>query len=81
MEPQAIINLAGGSLLAVMGWFARQLWDAVRELRQDLHRIEMDLPSNYMRRDDFREGMKEIKALFGEVFKKIDDLKEKKADK
>jgi ribosome recycling factor len=81
MEPQAIINLAGGSLLAVMGWFARQLWDAVRELRQDLHRIEMDLPSNYMRRDDFREGMKEIKDLFGEVFKKIDDLKEKKADK
>jgi len=81
MEPQAIINLAGGSLLAVMGWFARQLWDAVRELRQDLNRIEMDLPSNYMRRDDFREGMKEIKDLFGEVFKKIDDLKEKKADK
>jgi ribosome recycling factor len=81
MEPQVIINLAGATLIAMMGWFARQLWDAVRELRQDLHRIEMDLPSNYMRRDDFREGMKEIKDLFGEVFKKIDDLKEKKADK
>lgn len=81
MEPQMIINLAGGSLLAVMGWFARQLWDAVKELRQDLHKIEMDLPVNYMRKDDFRDGMKEIKDLFSEVFRKIDDLKERKADK
>jgi uncharacterized coiled-coil DUF342 family protein len=81
MEPQAIINLAGGSLLAVMGWFARQLWDAVKELRKDIHQIQMDMPVNYMRKDDFRDGMKEIKDLFSEVFRKIDDLKEKKADK
>ncbi len=81
MEPQTIINLAGGSLLAVIGWFARQLWDAVKELRKDLHQIQLDIPMNYMRKDDFREGMKEIKDLFGEVFRKIDDLKDKKADK
>ena len=81
MEPQMIINLATGTIIAAMGWFARQLWDAMKELRQDLHRIEMDLPSNYMRKDDFRDGMKEIKELFSEVFRKIDDLKEKKADK
>jgi len=76
-----IINLATGTIIAAMGWFARQLWDAMKELRQDLHRIEMDLPVNYMRKDDFRDGMKEIKELFSEVFRKIDDLKEKKADK
>lgn len=81
MEPQTIINLAGGSLLAVIGWFARQLWDAVKELRKDLHQIQLDIPMNYMRKDDFREGIKEIKDLFGEVFRKIDDLKDKKADK
>jgi len=81
MEPQMIINLATGTIIAAMGWFARQLWDAMKELRQDLHRIEMDLPVNYMRKDDFRDGMKEIKELFSEVFRKIDDLKEKKADK
>ena len=81
MDTQLIINLATGSLLAVLGWLARQLWDAVRELRDDIHKIETDLPSLYMRKDEFKEGMKEIKDLFTEVFRKIDDLKDRKVDK
>jgi len=81
MDTQLIINLATGSLLAVLGWLARQLWDAVKELRDDIHKIETDLPSIYMRKDEFREGMKEIKDLFTEVFRKIDDLKDRKVDK
>ena len=81
MDTQLIINLATGSLLAVLGWLARQLWDAVNELRDDIHKIETDLPSIYMRKDEFREGMKEIKDLFTEVFRKIDDLKDRKVDK
>jgi uncharacterized coiled-coil DUF342 family protein len=81
MDTQLIINLATGSLLAVLGWLARQLWDAVKELRDDIHKIETDLPSLYMRKDEFKEGMKEIKELFTEVFRKIDDLKDRKVDK
>jgi uncharacterized coiled-coil DUF342 family protein len=81
MDAQLIINLATGSLLAVLGWLARQLWDAVKELRDDIHKIETDLPSLYMRKDEFKEGMKEIKELFTEVFRKIDDLKDRKVDK
>ena len=81
MDAQLIINLATGSLLAVLGWLARQLWDAVKELRDDIHKIETDLPSLYMRKDEFKEGMKEIKDLFTEVFRKIDDLKDRKVDK
>jgi uncharacterized coiled-coil DUF342 family protein len=81
MDTQLIINLATGSLLAVLGWLARQLWDAVKELRDDIHKIETDLPSLYMRKDEFKEGMKEIKDLFTEVFRKIDDLKDRKVDK
>jgi hypothetical protein len=81
MDPQVIINVVTGSLLAVLGWLARQLWDAVKELRDDLHKVQMDLPVTYMRNDDFKEGMREIKDLFNEVFRKIDDLKDKKSDK
>lgn len=81
MDTQLIINLATGSLLAVFGWLARQLWDAVKELRDDIHKIETDLPSLYMRKDEFKEGIKEIKDLFTEVFRKIDDLKDRKVDK
>ena len=50
----------------------RELWEAVKQLRADLHKIEVDLPSNYLRRDEFSEGMKEIRELFGKVFEKLD---------
>ena len=81
MDPQSVINVAAGVILTGMGWFARQLWDAVKDLREDLHRIETALPSTYLRRDEFRDGIKEIKDLFTEVFRKIDDLKDRKVDK
>lgn len=77
MDTQTIINVALGVILTVSGWFARQLWDAVKELQQDLHRIEVDLPSNYIRRDEFLDGMKEIKDMLSKIFDKLDA----KADK
>lgn len=67
-----MINIALGVLLAVAGWFCRQIWDAVKELREDLHSIEVDLPSNYIRRDEFSEGMREIKEMLGKIFDKLE---------
>jgi hypothetical protein len=77
MEMQGIINLLAGTALAVMGWFARQLWEAVAELRKDVHSIEVALPSNYVRRDEFADGIKEIKEMLGKIFDRL----ENKADK
>lgn len=81
MDGQTLINLAIGTILAVGGWFARELWGAVKELREDLHRIEVDLPSNYIRRDEFQEGLKEIKDILRQIFDKVDSLEKRKADK
>lgn len=37
--PQSIINSLLGGSLAALGWFARQIWDAIKELRQDLYTV------------------------------------------
>jgi len=81
MDLQAIYNIGLGVIVAGIGWFARELWGAVAELRRDVKQIEIDLPSNYLRKDEFREGLNEIKGILREIFVKIDDLKDKKADK
>lgn len=81
MNLQEIYNIGIGAVLAGLGWFARELWGAVAELRRDIRQIEVDLPSHYLRKDEFREGINEIKNILGEMFRKIDDLKDKKADK
>lgn len=81
VDHQSIINVAAGVIMTGLGWFARQLWDAVKELRADLHRIETNLPATYLRRDEFRDGIKEIKDILNEIFRKIDDIRDRKADK
>lgn len=81
MELQTIINVGAGVIMVMLGWWARQIWDAVAELRQDLHKIETDLPTHYLRKDEFREGLKEVKDILNQIFEKIDYLHRQKADK
>ena len=81
MDTQTLINTAIGIILAGGGWFARELWGAVKELREDLHRIEVDLPSHYIRKDEFQEGIKELKDICRQIFDKVDSLEKRKADK
>jgi len=77
MEPQTIINIAGGLVLSVVGWLARELWGAVKDLREDLHKIEVDLPKTYVPRVDIDARMKHIEDMFQRIYDKLDA----KADK
>ena len=58
MDTQTLINFVLGSFLALIGWLARQLWEAVERLKGDLHQIEVELPSNYVKREEFSESLK-----------------------
>lgn len=77
MDTQTIINIVAGILVAVAGWLARVLWDAVEKLKTDIHELEVHLPTNYIRRDEFHEGLKDIKITLNKILDKL----ENKADK
>ncbi len=77
MDLQTVINIGAGGALAVAGWFARQMLAAVDELRVDLARLREELPKTYLTRNDFKDGMHEIKSLLIQIDAKLD----KKADK
>jgi len=74
---QEIINLIIGSVLAVLGWFARQLWDAVQKLKEDMKQIEVDLPTHYVRKDELEVRFDKIEVMLNRIFEKLDS----KADK
>lgn len=77
MDTQMMINVAIGATLAVTGWLARTLWEAVQKLQSDIHDIEIDLPRNYVRRDEFSENMREIKDMLGKIFDRLDNKVDK----
>ena len=77
MENQHLINMFLGIGMTVVGWFARELWGAVKELKADLAALREDLPKEYVAKDDYREDIREIKLLLAKIFEKL----ENKADK
>ena len=77
MENQQVINVFLGFGMTVMGWFARELWAAVKELKADLAKLREDLPKEYLAKDDYKEDIREIKSMLAKIFEKL----EHKADK
>ena len=77
MNDQTILNIIMGTALAVIGWFARQLWDAVQTLKEDMKSLEVDLPTHYVRKDEFESKFDKIEAMLERIFDKLDG----KADK
>jgi hypothetical protein len=74
---QDLLNLVGGIGLTALGWFARELWSAVKELKTDLAKLREELPKTYAQRDDVKDDFKEIKQMLTDIYQEL----RKKADK
>jgi len=72
MDWQTLINIGAGSLLAIMGWFARELWDMVQQLKDSVHKIEVDLPRHYVRKEDINARFDRIEQLLDKVYERLD---------
>ena len=79
MDWQTIINIGAGALLGVGGWFARQLWDSVKELKTDISQIRLHMSENYVKKSDvenFKFDMDKrfdrIEVLLDKLFEKLD---------
>jgi hypothetical protein len=77
MDTQSLINLAGGIILAGIGWWARMIWESVQKLKDDIHQVEVDLPKSYVSKNDLDKRMQHIEDMFQRIYNKLDQ----KADK
>lgn len=77
MDVQTLINVGGGVILAGVGWWARVIWDSVQKLKEDIHKIEVDLPKSYVSKSDLDKRMQHIEDMFQRIYDKLDG----KADK
>lgn len=77
MDQQMIFNILVGVVLAGLGWFAREVWGAVKALREDIHSIEVELPKIYVTKEHHDSRMDKIEGMFERIWDKLDG----KADK
>ena len=72
MNTQDLINAGLVTAASVSGWFARELWAAVKDLKADLAKLREELPRAYITRDDYKEDIREIKAMLTKLFDRLD---------
>lgn len=77
MNPQDIFNLLIPIICAVLGWFCRELWTAVQELKQDLAKLREELPTRYVSKDDFSDRWNEVLKALHRIENKIDQKVDK----
>lgn len=85
MEQMALNWLLGALSLilsvacGILGWFAREIWGSVKKLSSDLSAFREQVIREYIRRDDFKEEIKEIKRMLELISNKLDNKQDKMA--
>lgn len=77
MEWQTLINIGAGTLLAMLGWFARELWDMVQAIKDDVQNLEVKLAKEYTTHSDMNARFDKIEIILGKIFDKLDNKMDK----
>ena len=74
---QMLINIIGGVLVASLGFIIKTLWDGQQKIKQDMTAWERYMPDTYVRRDDYKDDIAEIKKMLSAIFDKLDQKVDK----
>lgn len=77
MDFQTLFNAAMGGVMMLSGLVLRAVWDAIKSLRDDLRNLEREIPSVYVRRDEYREDLRDIKDMLRHISDKLDEKQDK----
>jgi len=77
MEWQQLIDIALSAIIAAIGWFARQVWDATQQLKKDVTSLELNVAENYVKKVDINARFDKLEAILDKIFDRLDQ----KADK
>jgi hypothetical protein len=65
MEYQVLFNIAIAATGFLSGFFMKVMWDAIRNLEEKMH-------EDFVRRDDFKDAIKELRQDINVIFSKIE---------
>lgn len=77
MDPWHLIDALAGLVCVLLGIALRTLWEDLKALTKTVVDLNNMIQREYVRRDDYRDDITEIKGMLVRIF----DLIDKKADK
>ena len=77
MEILGAFQMLMAVAISVAGWFLRSLWSNQTLLEKALMQHQMEAAEKYVRKDDYRADITEIKGMLDKIFNQLNT----KADK
>lgn len=77
MNLQDVFNILIPLICTVLGWFCRELWTAVQDLKDDLAKLREALPTKYVSKQDFTDRWEEVLKAVHRIEDKLDRMSEK----
>lgn len=74
MNLQDLFNILIPIICTVLGWFCRELWTAVQELKADLAKLREELPTKYVTKLDFNDRWEEVLKAIHRIEDKLDRM-------
>jgi len=72
-----IYNLLVGLIITIGMIVAKSAWTEIGRVRDCIRALEKEVPETYVRRDDYKDDITDIKSMLHHIFNKLDS----KADK
>jgi Tfp pilus assembly protein PilO len=63
--------------ISVAGWFLRSLWSNQTALEKALMQHQMEAAEKYVRKDDYRADITEIKGMLDKIFNQLNSKVDK----
>lgn len=74
---QTFINIMALAVSGGLGWFSKELWNAVKELKVDLAKLREELPKTYMPKNELEHIFRKIDAKLDRIEDKLDQKVDK----
>jgi hypothetical protein len=70
---QVIFNWIVGVAGVLGGWTLKVIWDSLLELRREIKSMDSKMHEDFVRRDDFKDAVREIKEDMRAGFSNVDN--------
>ncbi len=70
MNIQDAFNALASVGLVCFGWFAREMWTAMKSMKEDIARLREELPKTYIPKTD-------LERIFERIDRKLDNISDK----
>lgn len=74
---QSFINWLFTAAGTALGWVMKIVWDAITDLKKDMKDLNKEVHEDFVRKDDYRVDIAEVKQMLARIFDKLDNKVDK----